>query len=111
MWSIPAATAAAPPTPRATPQARIPTNATARGHGEEPPLARLGCGAGIGGSGCMGSLSMLVMAISYVDGVRGRVDKEANGRTFRAIRPNVKNREGNGAFWRRGERPGRVFVP
>ena len=99
--SMPAATAAAPPTPSATPQARMPTNAMARGQGEAPLPALFGCGCWSGGSGCIGTLSMLVMTISFVDGAKRHVDKEANGRTFRAIRPNVKNSEGIRALWRR----------
>jgi hypothetical protein len=54
---------------------------------------------------------MLVMAISYVDGVRGRVEQEANERTFRAIRANVKNREGFGVISRRSRRSGPPFIP
>jgi hypothetical protein len=40
----------------------------ARGQGEAPLPALFRCGGWIGGSGCIETLSMLVMTISFVDG-------------------------------------------
>ena len=80
--------------------------------GRRPLLAPFSCGGWIGGSGCSGTLSILVMTISFVDGAKRHVEKEANRRTFRAIRPNVKNSEGIRAIWRRGRsRPRPDAVP
>ena len=87
---------------------------SARARRKSEPAVSSGSGCRNGGSGGKFRLSISVMAISFIDGVRRRFEKEFAGGRFRAIRPNVKNDERTGALWRRprsGPSPGRRQAP